>query len=170
MPPESRIDAVCRQCGVEYGSRFRLTQALAAWFESDLAYDVATDDASLSAEVPFFVDVPDGHGGSVYLEGEIDLLAVSSSNPKDLARVVDYKTGGNLSENDGEVRVKHVLQASCYAYALLRAGFDAVEATFVRVEQRSLNGQPQIVRYRFESRDQGSLAQAIAHAHAKACA
>lgn len=170
MPPDSRIDAVCRQCGVEYGSRFRLTQALAAWFESDLAHDVATDDASLSAEVPFFVDVPDGHGGSVYLEGEIDLLVISSSNPKGLARVVDYKTGGNLSENDGEVRVKHVLQASCYAYALLRAGFDAVEATFVRVEQRSLNGQPQIVRYRFESRDQDSLAHAIAHAHAKACA
>ena len=63
-----------------------------------------------------------------------------------------------------------MLQASCYAYALLRAGFDAVEATFVRVEQRSLNGQPQIVRYRFESRDQDGLAHAIAHAHAKACA
>ena len=59
------------------------------------------------------------------------------------------------------------MQAQCYSYALLRLGFESVEAVFVRVEQQdgSLDGdQPQTVRYVFTRDDADRLSSAIVSA------
>ena len=54
---------------------------------------------------------------------------------------------------------KHRLQASCYAYALMRAGYTSVEAHFLRIERPSAENprDPQIVPYRFETADLPAL-------------
>ena len=98
--------------------------------------------------------------GTVYLEGEIDGLAFDDDT---CAFLIDYKTGGTADETDDELHRKHLQQAQCYAYALMREGFSAVEASFVRVEQTDLAqaDQPQVVRYRFTQDDAPALARAI---------
>jgi hypothetical protein len=121
----------------------------------------------LRAEVPFFLRVPvDGKDEPVFLEGEIDLLGLSDEGAH--AIVVDYKTGGRDDEGPDELAEKHVLQAACYAYAVMSQGVKSVEAVFVRVERPRADGsgQPQCVRYRFESGDIAELEQAIADAYA----
>ena len=105
----------------------------------------------------------------MYLEGEIDLLALSEDSLS--AQVVDYKTGGSPEETAAELARKHVLQASCYAYALLRGGVHSVDAAFVRVERDDPldPGQPQIVRYRFNIDDLAVLEQTIGSVASTAC-
>lgn len=124
----------------------------------------------------------DRSGSSFYLEGEIDLLALSPDGLR--ARVVDYKTGGRADESAAALARKHVLQACCYAYALIKQGVEEVDAVFVRVEQpqpshgidapsRTAGAdeaheegreEPQRVCYRFERKDEPVLAAAIADA------
>ena len=120
----------------------------------------------LRAEVPFMVPIalPDG-AGTVFLEGEIDLLAIGEDGAR--VRVVDYKTGGNPAETRETLEQKHVLQASCYAYSLLLQGAQEVEASFVRVERPRADdpAQPQCMVYRFTSEDKPLLEQAIAEAY-----
>ena len=123
----------------------------------------------LQAEVPFFVALQPAEGDApIYLEGEIDLLAVDRQSMR--ASVVDYKTGGHPAEEEETLRQKHVLQASCYALSLLRQGMEEVEASFVRVERPRADDphQPQCVRYRFTAADMPTLEQAIAQAYALA--
>ena len=52
-----------------------------------------------------------------------------------VALVVDYKTGGSPAETAEQLHEKHLLQATCYAYAVLMEGYAQVECVFVRVEQ-----------------------------------
>jgi hypothetical protein len=114
--------------------------------------------------VPFIVQVPAspsdgsaaGVGESFFLEGEIDGLA---DNGDGAAFLIDYKTGGRDDETAGELDAKHRLQASCYAYALMRAGYTSVEAHFLRIERPSAENprDPQIVPYRFETADLPAL-------------
>ena len=109
--------------------------------------------------MPFFVGVPNPSGEEAYLEGEIDLLALDGTR----AVVVDYKTGGRADELLDDLRRKHVLQAACYAYAIMRQGVQEVEAIFVRVERpRASDDQPQCVQYRFSAADLPLLETAIA--------
>ncbi|MED9873150.1 MAG: hypothetical protein U0K14_04465, partial [Eggerthellaceae bacterium] len=63
-----------------------------------------------------------------------------------------YKTGGSVIESSQDIYQKHLLQAQCYAYALLSQGFTNVKACFVRVEQEDLlkPHQPQIQEYDFD--------------------
>ena len=119
--------------------------------------------ADLAPEVPFFVAVPAASGdGNVYLEGEIDLLGFDASHAH--ATVVDYKTGGHADEAVDDLRCKHVLQAACYAYAIMLQGVESVEAVFVRVERPRAEDadEPQCVRYRFQKAEIPVLAKAIA--------
>ena len=150
-PDKSHVDALARHCGLSDLQRIRLTEALARWFESDLAARVATF-SRLRAEVPFFVRV--GRGASApFMEGEIDLLADGEDGRT--ALVVDYKTGGSPGETPTQLHEKHRLQALCYAYALLMQGYESTEFAFVRVEQPddTKEGQPQQVNYTFTAAD-----------------
>lgn len=177
-PPASRVRTMMRACGLDGRQWSRLDDALERWFGSDEAQAMAAW-ADLRAEVPFFIaldvprEAPDlptaGHAApsasTAYLEGEIDLLALSEDGAS--ARVVDYKTGGRADEADADLRHKHVLQASCYALALLRQGVRQVEASFVRVERPRAEApvQPQCVRYAFCADDAPVLEQAIVRAY-----
>mgnify|MGYP004520379383 FL=1 len=150
-PDKSHVDALARHCGLSDLQRIRLTEALARWFESDLATRVATF-SRLRAEVPFFVRVGSGVGAP-FMEGEIDLLADGEDGRT--ALVVDYKTGGSPGETPTQLHEKHRLQALCYAYALLMQGYESTEFAFVRVEQPddTKEGQPQQVNYTFTAAD-----------------
>ena len=150
-PGKSHVDALARHCGLSDLQRIRLTEALARWFESDVAARVVTF-SRLRAEVPFFVRV--GHGvDAPFMEGEIDLLADGEDGRT--ALVVDYKTGGSPGETPAQLHEKHRLQALCYAYALLMQGYESTEFAFVRVEQPddTKEGQPQQVNYTFTAAD-----------------
>jgi len=168
-PPPARVRGLVRACKLDGRQWTRLDEALARWFGSDEAAEMVGWDA-LRAEVPFMMPVrlPAEAGdefATVFLEGEIDLLAVDGSGQR--ARVVDYKTGGHPDETPETLRCKHVLQASCYAYSLLMQGVQEVEASFVRVERGRADdpSQPQCVIYRFTAADRDVLEHAIAQAY-----
>ena len=165
-PSRVRVDALMRSAGLAVRERRRLSSALNRWFSSDLAADMAP--LNLSAEVPFFIQLDNG-GSPIYLEGEIDLLGIGDADDGAYF-IVDYKTGGNAAETEDQLAAKHVLQATCYAYAALKKGARTVSISFVRVEQEAKAGagQPQCVRYRFESADAPDLARAIVEAYRKA--
>ena len=132
-PSDERVTAICRSCGLAAGQRARLEAALGRWFGSSVATRVA-GCANVRAEVPFF-QIIDDEGAPVYLEGEIDLLAIGAAGSGE-ALVVDYKTGGRPDEDPAHLHEKHLLQATCYAYVVLCQGYEAVEAVFVRVERQ----------------------------------
>ena len=115
------------------------------------------------AEVPFLV-----RAGGECLAGAIDLLCSEGADAQGRALVVDYKTGGADGESFESVRVRHALQASCYAYALLRSGFEEVELRFVLVERAGSDGDPKEVRYRFGACDLADLEARILEARARA--
>ena len=163
MPPAQRIEALCRTCNLDAEQRMRLNVALQRWFGCDVARDMATL-SDLAPEVPFFVAVPGGEENA-YLEGEIDLLGFDDTRAH--ATVVDYKTGGHDNETSDDLRRKHVLQAACYAYAIMLQGVETVEAIFVRVERPRADdpAQPQCVRYRFQQADIPNLASIISQVY-----
>lgn len=150
----SRMGAVAAAYGIKDAER--LHRAVDRWFSSQVCAK-ALGMRSHEAEVPFCVAV----AGAGCLEGEIDLLCTD-----DAARafVVDYKTGGNDAETDEQLHEKHLLQAQCYAYAVLNQGFESVEFAFVRVERDDPSGGDtlQAVPYRFEQSDIAMLGEVIA--------
>ena len=165
-PASGRVSALAQACRLEKDQVGRLNEALDRWFGSDIAHRMQ-DMRDLRAEVPFFLRVPvEGEDKPVFLEGEIDLLGLSEDGAR--AVVVDYKTGGRADEGPDELAEKHVLQAACYAYAVMSQGVRSVEAVFVRVERACANrlDQPQCVRYRFVSDDLSELESAIAEVYA----
>ncbi|MBQ9003444.1 MAG: UvrD-helicase domain-containing protein [Eggerthellaceae bacterium] len=161
LPPADRIEALARVCRLDGGQRSRLKAALARWFGCKVAHEMA-ELPELSAEVPFFISVAD-----LFLEGEIDLLGFDEA--REHAYVVDYKTGGSPDESSEDLRCKHVLQAACYAYAIMLQGISQVDATFVRVERprAGAESEPQCVRYRFEAKDLPQLERAISEIAAR---
>ena len=165
-PSKERISFIARACKLDEAQVGRLNEALDRWFASDIASQMREFD-DLRAEVPFFLQLPiEGDESPAFLEGEIDLLGISDDGER--AVVVDYKTGGRADETEEELAEKHVLQAACYALAIMKQGVSSVEAVFVRVERprADASDQPQCVRYRFESDDIAELAQAIAATYA----
>ena len=163
VPGEAAIRAQIQKEGLSEGQQARLRQALDRWLASDEAARFAAFEHR-AAEVPFIVRVPaapaDGPVAEAaegfFLEGEIDGLA---DNGDGAAFLIDYKTGGRDGETDEELDAKHRLQASCYAYALMRAGYTSVDAHFLRIERPSAENprDPQIVPYRFETSDLPAL-------------
>ena len=177
-PDEAAIAAQIQKEALSASQQQRLRTALARWLSSDEAARFA-GFAHRGAEVPFIVAVPacgapaaDPTGlaaaaeaadpasataaadsASVFfLEGEIDGLA---DNGDGAALLIDYKTGGTPDETPEVLDGKHRLQASCYAYALMRAGYTSVDAHFLRIEHQSADNprDPQIVPYHFEVSD-----------------
>ncbi|MDO4443426.1 MAG: UvrD-helicase domain-containing protein [Slackia sp.] len=164
-PSDKRLASVIESCGLGQGAKRRLEVALDRWFESDIARMCESADA-MTAELPFFIDLGRGCDSDpfriAYLEGSIDLFVswnCTEEGGAKRAAIVDYKTGGSPGESQRELYTKHLLQASCYAYAALMRGFDSVEAYFVRVEQHDAANprQPEVVRYSFESEDTAVL-------------
>ncbi len=88
----------------------------------------------------------------------------ASSAAPHAAFIVDYKTGGSPAETDEQLRDKHRLQGQCYAFAVLSAGFDAVDIAFVRVERDDPAGIDalQQVAYAYTAADLPDLARVIA--------
>ncbi len=167
-PDEQRVISLSRAGNLDGVQCDRLDAALGRWFASDVASQMA-EFGDLRAETPFFLKLePPFAPTGIYLEGEIDLLAIDHVHGR--AVVVDYKTGGRADETEDELSLKHVLQASCYAYAVMSQGIHELEAIFVRVERPRANmpEQPQCVRYRFSEADLPVLGQAIAQAYAAA--
>lgn len=169
-PDAARQQALERFCGLSAEQRDRLDAALERWFASDIASRVGACE-SVSPETPFLVRVG-GPCDAAYLEGEIDLLgcvapAGTREQPAGSALVVDYKTGGSPAETAEQLHEKHLLQATCYAYAVLLEGYAQVECVFVRVEQDRADapGQPQTVSYRFDAADADEMGRALARAY-----
>ena len=169
-PDAARQRALERSCRLSAEQRDRLDAALERWFASDIASRMGACE-SVIPEAPFLVRVG-GPCDAAYLEGEIDLLgcvapAGTREQPAGSALVVDYKTGGSPAETAEQLHEKHLLQATCYAYAVLLEGYAQVECVFVRVEQdRSVApGQPQTVSYRFDAADADEMGRALARAY-----
>ncbi len=161
-PGKETVDRLVIESKLSSSQQQRLNKALGLWFNSDLAKKLVTYD-EIHAEVPFVlkIDTTECFEDGFYLEGEMDVFAHNKNSSK--AIFIDYKTGGDKSETYEDCCAKHLLQAQCYAYALLNEGFTEVEAHFVRVEQESdINpGQPQIVTFEFQTSDYEQLANAI---------
>ena len=104
--------------------------------------------SSSSGDAARFAGVPQGASGAA---------------PR-AAFIVDYKTGGSPAETDEQLRDKHRLQGQCYAFAVLSAGFEAVDIAFVRVEQDDPVGIDalQQVAYAYAAADLPDLARVIA--------
>ena len=186
----AHLDAACRTYGV--GDRARLAAALERWLGS-AAHARAQAYAHCEPEFPFALPVADGVlEGEIDLlcfdappvpqgdapggcrdasrsasEAAAQLAGVpqsASSAAPHAAFIVDYKTGGSPAETDEQLRDKHRLQGQCYAFAVLSAGFDAVDIAFVRVEQDDPAGIDalQQVAYAYAVADLPELARAIA--------
>ena len=142
----------------------RLSEATQRWFSSDLCKRFFACE-HIYAEVPFMLKISSGER-PLYLEGEIDGLAVSEAD-KDHAFFIDYKTGGSDEETPEQLHEKHLLQAQCYALALMRQGFETVEAHFIRVERTSKSDptQPQVVPYCFMAEERAALEAAVLSAY-----
>ena len=186
----AHLDAACRTYGV--GDRARLAAALERWLGS-AAHARAQAYAHREPEFPFALPVADGvlegeidllcfdappvpqgdaPGGcrdaSRSASGNAAQPAgvpqsASSAVPR-TAFIVDYKTGGSPAETDEQLRDKHRLQGQCYAFAVLSAGFDAVDIAFVRVERDDPAGVDalQQVAYAYTAADLPDLARVIA--------
>lgn len=172
----------------------RLDRALARWFSSSYARDFY-QRPYVHAEVPFMIELqaPDG---SFFLEGEIDAIsydqppqASGASQPcphgepditsdvkplhthtdSSAVWLVDFKTGGRAHETEQALTKKHLLQAQCYACALLRQGFSDVECLFVRVEHEDCVAvsEPQGIRYHFTQDDLSFLEMTISQSYFK---
>lgn len=165
VPGEAAVRAQIQKENLSEGQQVRLQQALSRWLGSDEAARFASFE-NRSAEEPFIVQVPasalandpaaEGAIERFFLEGEIDGLA---DNGDGAAFLIDYKTGGTPDETPEALDAKHRLQASCYAYALMRAGYTSVDAHFLRIEHPSTDNprDPQIVPYHFDESDLPAL-------------
>lgn len=177
MPDRGRVAAQIEACDLTDAQADRLAEALERWFASSECSTFAKS-ASILAEVPFAVSVDvrdpasdgapssaaDSPATTFILEGEIDGLGILDDTS---CLFIDYKTGGSPSETDEQLHHKHLLQAQCYAYALMANGFERVEAHFIRVEIQAPDDpcEPQIVKYLFESSDIDGLHSAIRRAY-----
>lgn len=129
----------------------RLFAALNNWLESDISKE-AYGYSIIHPEAPFCTAIYE-----YFIEGEIDLLCYNDDTE---ALIVDYKTGGSISEPHNALYEKHKLQAQCYAYACLSRGFETVRLVFARVEQQDDSGM-QIVNYVFSKNDLDNIRNEI---------
>lgn len=186
----AHLDGACRTYGV--GDRARLAAALERWLGST-AHARAQAYAHREPEFPFALPVADGvlegeidllcfdappvpqsdalSGRDAASRSASEAAAQPAGVPQSAsiaaprtAFIVDYKTGGSPVETDEQLRDKHRLQGQCYAFAVLSAGFDAVDIVFVRVERDDPAGVDalQQVAYAYTAADLPDLACVIA--------
>ena len=155
-PSAAEVDTALKRAAAEYGVQdtSRLRSAFNRWQASDVR-TWANSFETQQPELPFTAAI-DGR----FLEGEIDLFCTTGKK----AGIIDYKTGGGANETPDQLYAKHLLQAQCYAFASLLAGYESVELRFVRVEQSDAASpaQPQVVCYEFSQADSQALHDAIA--------
>lgn len=165
IPPESSFEAQVVANDLSTEQTVRLHAALERWFASDLFARFMSCE-HVRAEVPFMIEIGQGNE-RMFLEGEIDGLAFDPDDPTKRALFIDYKTGGSDQESDERLYEKHLLQAQCYSLALIRQGFDEVEAYFIRVERTSPSdpSQPQVIPYTFAKSDRDALEEAVMAAY-----
>ena len=186
----AHLGAACRTYGV--GDRERLAAALDRWLgsavharaqacvhhEPEFPFALPVADGVLEGEIDLlcFDEPPVPQDGASDERGSAQLAGasqgVSASVSEDAARadaprvafIVDYKTGGYPAETAEQLHAKHLLQGQCYAFAVLSAGFDAVDIAFVRVEQDDPAGADalQQVAYAYTAADLPDLACEIA--------
>ena len=168
IPSAERIKVLSQAYRLGMNHCGRLTEALNRWFGSTLAKKVVTFN-TLKPEAPFFIELVEGDVRA-YMEGEIDLLACREGQLTN-ALVIDYKTGGHDGEDTDTLHRKHLMQATCYAYAVLNQGFESVDLVFVRVERESSHmesetglKEPQYVSYHYTQEDVESLRTDILNA------
>lgn len=155
-PAKDRLHSLARAYELSSDQVVRLDAACERWFGSEV-YAEALAWPLRRAEVPFFTRI-----GDALMEGEIDLLCTDGAEGVGTrAFVVDYKTGGSDEESPDELYEKHLLQAQCYAYALLTQGYVSAHFKFVRVEREDEQGDPQVVQYQFSADDCGDLERII---------
>ena len=148
-PDARRLRIVAANYQVTARDTARLEEALARWEASDIRAE-ALGHSLVRAEVPFFCEVASPFGSN--LEGAIDLLATDAALPSpgaDEALLVDYKTG-DVGATFGEIRRRHEMQARFYAKVLRDQGYRHITCAFVCVELGVADGQPVVVRYRFD--------------------
>lgn len=156
VPDRERLEALGESLNLTCVQMQRLESACAQWFSSDI-FQRTLAYADRYAEVPFYTPL-----GESFLEGEIDALYLSEQSfTGGKAFVVDYKTGGSLCEVSQSIYDKHLLQAQCYAFALLVQGFESVELCFVRVECPCEDGRLQQVTYQFDRSHKEELEETI---------
>lgn len=160
---EAYITHLQRNLDFSHHLQNRLQQALEAWLSRDVLNKLLACEF-IDAEVPFMVSLS-ADEDEIFLEGEIDALGINSNEE---AFFVDYKTGGSLLETAEEVYQKHLLQAQCYAYALLREGFSRVVGTFIRVDFLAQDSETGVdsVSYSFDKSDTSKLKKAVLAAYA----
>lgn len=126
----ARLEAISASGGLSTAQHSRLSTAVAAVLDSDVADLIEAG----TPEVDFAVDV-----SGVVVRGSMDLLVRSGGT----ATVLDYKTGTEWDVEQGRYRA----QAEIYAFALLSAGMRSVDVRFVHVEagcaQESFRFNPQ---------------------------
>lgn len=132
-------------------NKARLHTAIKNWLESKIA-KTAYGYNTIHPETPFCTAL-----GDYFIEGEIDLLCYNDDTE---ALIIDYKTGGSVSEPYEALYEKHKLQAQCYAYATLSRGFEIVRLIFARVEQQC-DSEMQSVEYEFSKNDLDGLRRAL---------
>ncbi len=143
----ARIDAAMRRYQLDDAGCERLQAAIGEWMGCEL-FAEACSFAHHLPEQPFLTCV-DG----IEVEGFIDLLCYDQRGGK--ALVVDYKTGVGASES--VLRERYALQASVYAYAMLKSGMASrVELVFVHPEAALAQ-----IRYEYALDDLEPLAAAI---------
>lgn len=150
-PSPARIEGLSGYWHLSDRARARLNAALERWWGSDLRREALAHDL-VRAEVPFFSHVHSDFGE--YVEGSIDLLATSAGSKE--AFLVDYKTGDAGLDID-QIRERHRMQAHFYARVLMNQGFEQVVCSFVCVEREDADGQPLVVRYRFDEEHKPAL-------------
>ena len=157
-PSAAEIDTALEHAAAEFGVQdaSRLRSAFDCWQLSEVRAWANSFDVQ-QPELPFTVAVDER-----FLEGEIDLFCTTGKK----AGIIDYKTGGSANETAEQLHAKHLLQAQCYAFATLQAGYEQVELRFVRVEQPDPNNavQPQLVNYVFTQDDLPMLRDVICRA------
>lgn len=89
-------------------------------------------------------------------------------NSNEEAFFVDYKIRRSAFRNRRRGVQKHLLQAQCYAYALLREGFSRVVGTFIRVDFLAQDSETGVdsVSYSFDKSDTSKLKKAVLAAYA----
>lgn len=125
----------------------RLIAAVKNWLVSETS-KTAFAYKTIHPEAPFCTALDE-----YFIEGVIDLLCYNNDTD---ALIVDYKTGGRISEAYEALYEKHLMQARCYAYAALSRGFGRVKLVFARVEQQTDTGI-QTVEYEFSNKDLANL-------------
>lgn len=150
----TRFDAIAATYHIKDIARLRA--AFERWASSALCARALGCDRHIP-EVPFCIPI-----GDAVLEGEIDLLCFDEGDASCL--IIDYKTGGSSAESPEQLYEKHLLQAQCYAFAVLHSGFSEVELAFARVEQDDPLGADALgsQRYRFTHADLEGLRAIIA--------